>query len=80
MKKKRIIGVIMMTVATVIGVYVGIGYLLIKPIIELWGMMYDALEVAVIIINIIKIFIIFPMVLTFVFFLWAIGRAIFLDN
>ena len=80
MKKKRIIGGIMMTVATVIGVYGGIGYLLIKPIIELWGMMYDVLEVAVIIINIIKIFIIFPMVLTFVFFLWAIGRAIFLDN
>lgn len=80
MKKKRIIGVIMMTVATVVGVYGGIGYLLIKPIIELWGLMYNTLETIVIIVDIVKIFIFFPLLLTFVFFLWAIGRAIFLDN
>ena len=80
MKKKRIIGTIMMTVATVIGVYGGIGYLLIKPIIELWGLMYNTLETIVIIVDIVKIFIFFPLLLTFVFFLWAIGRAIFLDN
>lgn len=80
MKKKRIIGAIMMTVATVIGVYGGIGYLLIKPIIELWGLMYNTLEATVIIVDIVKIFIFFPLLFTFVFFLWAIGRAIFLDN
>ena len=80
MKKKRIIGLIMMTVATVIGVYGGIGYLLIKPIIELWGLMYNTLETIVIIVDIVKIFIFFPLLLIFVFFLWAIGRAIFLDN
>lgn len=80
MKKKRIIGVIMMTVATVVGVYGGIGYLLIKPIIDLWGLMYNTLETIVIIVDIVKIFIFFPLLLTFVFFLWAIGRAIFLDN
>ena len=79
MKKKRIIGIIMMIGAMVIGAYNGVWQLLIQPVMELIQT-YNAWKFEEVALDILKVFIIFPMVIIFVFVRWKLGEMLFLEE
>ena len=79
MKKRRLLGIIMMIGATGIAVYEGLWNLFMQSVIKLIQTYYDWKfeEVAL---ELLKIFIFFPMVMFFAYALWKIGQMIFLDD
>ena len=79
MKKNRIIGIIMMIGAMVIGAYNGIWQLLIQPVMELIQT-YNAWKFEEVALDILKVFIIFPMLMIFVFVIWKLGEMLFLEE
>lgn len=79
MTKRRLLGIIMIAVGLVLGVYVGLGLLVVKPVLSLLQV-FVYQDYKRIVINILKICILFPMLMTFVFPLLEMGREFLLDN
>ena len=76
MTKRRFVGIIMMVVAIGIGTYVGGWVLFIKSIIQMiFSHSYKS-----IIINLIKIGIFFPMLMSVMLPLFELGRMFFLEK
>lgn len=79
MKKKRFVGIFMMIGSTIAGGYGGIWHLFILPAIELTRT-YNAWTAKEVVIDLLKIFIFFPMFMILVFMLWKVGEMLFLDD
>ena len=76
MTKRRFVGIIMMVVAIGIGTYVGGWVLFIKSIIQ----MFFSHSYKAIIINLIKMGIFFPMLMSVMLPLFELGRMFFLEK
>lgn len=79
MTKRRLFGIIVMSVATLIGAYVGVWELFIQPIMELIRT-YSELEFYMVMQDIIRIVIFCPMILLLSYVLFKIGQLIFQDK
>ncbi len=79
MTKRRLFGIIVMSVATLIGAYVGVWELFIQPIMELIRT-YSELEFHMVMQDIIRIVIFCPMILLLSYVLFKIGQLIFQDK
>ena len=76
MTKRRIFGIILMVVATLIGTYVGVWQLFIQPVMELIRT-YNELEFHIVMQDIIRIVIFCPMIILLSYVLLKIGQLIF---
>ena len=79
MTERRFWGIIIMTLATLIGAYVGVWQLFIQPIMELIRT-YNKLEFYMVVYDMTRILIFFPMVMLLAYALFKIGQMIFLDE
>ena len=79
MTKRRLFGIIVMSVATLIGAYVGVWELFIQPIMELIRT-YSELEFYMVMQDTIRIVIFCPMILLLSYVLFKIGQLIFQDK
>lgn len=76
MKKRQLLGIIMMVVAIGISAYVGGWQLLIRPIINVCNVFNSK----TIVITIFKVCVLFPMLMSVMLPLLELGRMFFLDK